>query len=122
MSTADRTAVIALADRLTVGVAPWRAPESVHWTGEIDGYIGELVVREDFERLGVGRQLVDAAESWGAARGLRRIRLSTGAANTAALTLYDALGYQREDVTLSKPIAPGPDGGDLTGTRSSEPR
>ena len=45
------------------------------------------------------------AELWASARGLQRIRLSTGAANAAALHLYDALGYQREDVTLSKRVA-----------------
>lgn len=78
--------------------------EDVHWTGEIDAYIGELVVRADHEQRGVGARLVAHAEKWATARGLQRIRLSTGAANTAALGLYDALGYEREDVTLSKRV------------------
>jgi len=144
MRSHDRDAVLALADRLTVGVARWRAHEAVlqavwswvtdavatagdemgvyvavegaevvgfvsvsesaHWTGELDAYVGELVVRPDHEKRGVGTQLVSEAERWAATRGLRRIRLSTGAANTAALRLYDALGYEREDVTLSKGV------------------
>jgi Acetyltransferases len=145
MQERDRGAVLELADRLTVGVASWRAPELVlravrswvsgdidkvgeelmiyvaaegadvvgfvavtedtHWTGERDAYIGELVIRPDLERQGVGRQLVRAAELWASTRGLRRVRLSTGAANTAALRLYGALGYQCEDVTLSRSVA-----------------
>lgn len=83
--------------------------ENVHWTGELDAYIGELVVREGHEKQGVGTRLVRRAELWAAERGLRRIRLSTGAANAAALHLYDALGYQREDVTLSKRVPGSPD-------------
>lgn len=148
-SAADHDAVVRLADRLSVGVAPWRSPERVlvavrgwvsravdavnsgsadravfvaveegeilgfvsvtedaHWSGELDAYIGELVVDRRHEKRGVGTDLVTTAEDWAAARGLRRIRLSTGAANTAALGLYDALGYLAEDVSLSKGIAP----------------
>ncbi|RNI20282.1 GNAT family N-acetyltransferase [Flexivirga caeni] len=141
----DRGEILALADRLTVGVAEWRPPELVlravrgwvsaavehaasgaadatvlvavedarvagfvsvgedrHWSGETDAYIGELVVHPDREGRGVGSALVRAAERWAAARGLARVRLSTGAANVAALRLYDDLGYRREDVTLSR--------------------
>lgn len=145
MEPQDRGAVLELADRLRVGVAPWRMPDSVlravrswvsddidrvgedlmvyvaveggtdvvgfvsigenaHWSGQVDAYVGELVVRPDHEKQGVGTRLVRQAELWAADRGLPRIRLSTGAANADALHLYDALGYQREDVTLSKRV------------------
>lgn len=146
-ASGDRDAVLALADRLTVGVAGWRSPDLVldavrgwvssdlerlddgatdravyvavegnevagfiavngnaHWSGEVDAYIGELVVRPDRERRGIGRKLVRAAEGWAAARGLRRIRLATGAANVGALQLYARLGYEIEDVTVSKSV------------------
>lgn len=142
----DHDAVLALADRLTEGVAAWRAPElvleavrswvmedlaregddrmmyvaaddsgvvgvvsvaeSAHWTGEVDAYIGELVVDPRCEKRGVGTKLVRQAERWATARGLARIRLSTGAANAAALGLYAGLGYHAEDVTLSKAVTP----------------
>lgn len=75
-----------------------------HWSGEVDGYIGELVVRADHEGCGIGRTLVAAAERWARERGLARIRLATGAANQGALRLYDALGYEQEDVILSRAI------------------
>lgn len=140
----DAETVLGLADRLTVGVAPWRDPDEVlaavrgwvteaiagagddepvwvavldgavvgfvhagerrHFSGERDGYVGELVVAESAERHGIGRALLAAAEDWAAGRGLRRLSLETGAANTAARAFYAALGYQEEDVRLSRPI------------------
>lgn len=143
-SPEDQTAVMALADRLTVGVAAWRSTDSVrqavrdwvesslasngettavfvasdgdrivgfvcvstsrHWSGELDAYIGELVVREDCEGRGIGRSLVATAETWARAQGLRRIRLATGAANDAALGMYESIGYFPEDVTLSRSV------------------
>jgi ribosomal protein S18 acetylase RimI-like enzyme len=141
----DAGAVLAMADRLTVGVAPWRdadavrtavrgwvsgaisgsgdgpvwvaelggavvgfvhAGERAHFSGERDGYVGELVVAEAAERHGIGRALLAAAEDWAAGRGLRRLSLETGAANTTARAFYAALGYQEEDVRLSRSIAP----------------
>jgi GNAT superfamily N-acetyltransferase len=134
----DAAAVLALADRLTIGVAPWRDPgavrdavrswvrdavggtdpvwvaeaggavvgfvhagERAHFSGERDGYVGELVVAEDVARQGIGRALLAAAERWAAGRGLRRLTLETGAANATARAFYAALGYQEEDVRLT---------------------
>jgi len=58
--------------------------ERAHFAGEVDTYIGELVVTEAAEGTGVGRALVGAAESWGHARGRRRVVVDTGAANARA--------------------------------------
>ncbi|AWS40337.1 hypothetical protein DKM19_02300 [Streptosporangium sp. 'caverna'] len=142
---ADHDAVMALAPRLTEGVAAWRdsiavadaacgwvrdsvrraeddrttvfvaedaggvvgfvsVTERSHFTGETDGYIGELVVAHGRERLGVGRALIEAAESWAKDRGHARITLETGAANTNARRFYAALGYSEEEVRLSRAL------------------
>ena len=142
---ADHPALLALALRLTDGVAPWRdlqavsdavtgwvtgyadingrdtsavfvaeqsgrvvgfvgVSERTHFAGEVDGYIGELVVASDTERRGVGRALVAAAETWTRRRGHRRVTLDTGAANKAARAFYGALGYAEEDIRLSKSV------------------
>ncbi|WP_409482933.1 N-acetyltransferase family protein [Arsenicicoccus dermatophilus] len=142
----DRDEIVGMADRLTVGVAPWRDREAVvaavrgwvtdavdragtgddrvvlvaeqagvvvgfisteeqrHWSGQLDVYVGELVVREDREGYGIGRALVRAVEEWARGRGVARIRLTTGAANDGALGLYEAVGYEREDITLSRAL------------------
>ncbi|GAA2269163.1 hypothetical protein GCM10010149_07700 [Nonomuraea roseoviolacea subsp. roseoviolacea] len=141
----DRDAIVALAPRLTEGVAAWRDADAVaaavrdwvtgsldrhgsdghgvfvadrdgcvagfvtmatrrHFTGEVDAYIGELVVGAEAEGTGVGRALVNAAESWARAHGLRRVTLETGAANGRARSFYRALGYAEEEVRLSRPV------------------
>jgi ribosomal protein S18 acetylase RimI-like enzyme len=144
-AASDHASLMALALRLTEGVAPWRDPQAVsdavtgwstgyadldgldnsavfvaeqsgrvvgfvsvseraHFAGDVDGYIGELVVASDTERRGVGRALVAAAETWTRLRGHRRVTLDTGAANKSARAFYSALGYAEEDIRLSKSV------------------
>ena len=142
----DRPAAMSLADRLCIGVAPWRAPDAVreavtgwvrgsldgagsddravivadvagqlvglvtvgerrHFTGEVDAYVGELIVAAEAERRGVGTRLMAAAEEWGRRRGLRHLTLETGSANRIARAFYASLGYRDEDVRLTKDIS-----------------
>jgi ribosomal protein S18 acetylase RimI-like enzyme len=142
----DRSQVLALAPRLTRGVAPWRDPaavrraarnwvqtsidtvgqpghavyvaiagdqvvgvvsirEQTHFTGQTDAYVGELVVASDMERLGLATALMNAAEAWAAQRGLAFLTLHTGAANLPARRLYRRLGYEEEELLLTKAIA-----------------
>jgi ribosomal protein S18 acetylase RimI-like enzyme len=142
---ADRDAVVALAPRLCIGVAPWRDPDAVvaaalewvadsmaraaskdgalfvaerdgqvvgfvsvstrqHFTGELDAYIGELVVDPRAERTGVGAALVGQACQWASDAGLRRISLETGAANDGARLFYSRLGFDEEDMRLSSAL------------------
>jgi ribosomal protein S18 acetylase RimI-like enzyme len=81
--------------------------ERIHFTGQVDAYVGELVTATGHERRGVARALMRAAEDWGVARGLEMLTLETGAANHAALAFYAANGYEAEDVRLSKQIRTG---------------
>jgi|SRR5580704_8558288 ribosomal protein S18 acetylase RimI-like enzyme len=142
---ADREAVLALAPRLAVGVAPWRdqaealaagrrwledslaaaargdgtvsvaavADEvlgvisirpSTHFTGERDGYIGELAVAEHASRHGIGRALIGAADTWARDHGLAHLTLHTGARNANARAFYAALGFAEEEVRLTRPL------------------
>ncbi|BCJ27541.1 GNAT family N-acetyltransferase [Actinocatenispora sera] len=93
---------VAALDGRVVGFV--HAGEHRHFTGERDGYVGELVVAADAARAGVGRALMDAAHRWAADRGLRRLTLETGAANATARAFYRSLGYAEEDVRLSRPL------------------
>ena len=43
-----------------------------------------------------------AAEEWARRQGLACVSLDTGAANTRARAFYAALGYEEEDVRLTK--------------------
>jgi ribosomal protein S18 acetylase RimI-like enzyme len=80
--------------------------ECTHFTGQVDAYVGELAVRTGSERRGIATQLMNAAETWAASRGLPFLTLETGAANQPARSLYHALGYQEEGIRLTKPIPP----------------
>jgi L-amino acid N-acyltransferase len=144
-TSADADKVLALADRLCVGVAPWREEDAVtaavrawvrtslatmeepghavlvaeadddvvgfvtlspgtHWAGDPDSSIGELVVSRDAEGQGLGRALVEAAMERARENGCTRISVSTGAANERARGLYRRLGFEDEDVTLSRAL------------------
>ncbi len=84
--------------------------ERTHFTSQVDAYVGELAVRAGMERRGIATRLMQAAETWAGRRGLPFLTLDTGAANQPARGLYHALGYQEEDVRLTKAIPPQPRG------------
>ena len=72
-----------------------------HFTGERDGYVGELAVDESAARRGIGRALVEAARAWAQDQGLANLTLHTGAFNTNARAFYTALGFREEEVRLT---------------------
>lgn len=76
--------------------------DETHFTGTPQAYIGELAVLPEAEGSGVGTALVQACEQWAHHRGHRFLSLTTGAANSRALTFYRHLGFLDEDVKLVK--------------------
>jgi ribosomal protein S18 acetylase RimI-like enzyme len=98
----DHATYVAVAGDQVIGIVA--VTQRTHWTGQADAYVGELITAAGHERRGVARRLMAAAEAWGAARGLSVLTLETGAANHTARAFYAALGYQEEDVRLSKAI------------------
>jgi ribosomal protein S18 acetylase RimI-like enzyme len=80
--------------------------EREHFTGDRDAYVGELVTDAAVEGRGAGRALMAAAQQWAAQRGLYRITLETGAANERARHFYATLGYEEEEIRLSKAVDP----------------
>lgn len=82
--------------------------ERTHFTGQVDAYVGELVVRSGLERRGIATALMAAAQTWAAERGRSFLTLETGAASQPARSLYRALGFQEEDIRLTKAIPPLP--------------
>lgn len=75
-----------------------------HFTGQVDAYVGELVTAAGHERRGIARALMLAAEEWAIGQGLDLLTLETGAANREARAFYAAIGYQDEDVRLTKEL------------------
>lgn len=58
--------------------------------------VDTLAVRADYQRAGIGRALMAAAEGWAAERGLSEIELSVWEFNQGALAFYEGLGYVTE--------------------------
>ena len=77
---------------------------NLNFSGEEQAYVGELVVAEAHEGQGIGRALMEAAETWARAHGLSLIVLHTGARNNRAIHFYKHLGYAEEDVELTKQL------------------
>jgi ribosomal-protein-alanine N-acetyltransferase len=62
-----------------------------------EGYVDLVGVDESRRRTGLGRRLMLAGLSrLRGEAGLRQVNLSVAAGNTAAMTLYDSLGFVRE--------------------------
>jgi RimJ/RimL family protein N-acetyltransferase len=59
--------------------------------------VGLMVARE-FRRRGAGRALMRAAETWARKVGIFKLELHVFPYNTAAISLYRSLGYEREGV------------------------
>jgi ribosomal protein S18 acetylase RimI-like enzyme len=93
--------VAAVADQIVgvISIGP-----STHFTGERDGYIGELAVAEHAARQGIGRALIGAADTWARDHGLAHLTLHTGARNDGARAFYAALGFAEEEVRLTRPL------------------
>lgn len=67
----------------------------------------DLFVDADARRGGVGRALMLAAQAHGRATGAARLDLSTARTNTRAQSLYESLGWRRDDVYLTYSLALG---------------
>jgi ribosomal protein S18 acetylase RimI-like enzyme len=91
---------VAEADDDIVGLVT--VSERISFAGQREGYVGWLAVRAGMERRGIGSTLMAVAEDWAISRGLSCLTLETGAANHAARSLYQALGYEEEDIRLTK--------------------
>ncbi|MGI8935759.1 MAG: GNAT family N-acetyltransferase [Phormidesmis sp.] len=58
--------------------------------------LNDLFVRRSHRNQGIARLLMGAAETYARATGAVRIGLSTQTTNTIAQSLYESLGYRRE--------------------------
>ena len=66
--------------------------------------IDNLVVKEGFQRVGIGRALMDKAHNWAIAKGAKLVELNVYDFNEAALAFYERLGYKTYSRQMSKPL------------------
>lgn len=102
VDNSDRACFVAEQDGHVIGFIS--VEQSSHWSGDVEAYIGELMVAQAAERQGVGRALVNEAITWGRSQGCDRIALETGSANTAALAFYQSMTFEADEVRLSRQL------------------
>ena len=74
--------------------------------GEIEyGLVSDLVVASKFRRQGLGRKLLEAAESYARANKVRWLRIGVLAENDSANALYDSLNFKKLYVEREKELA-----------------
>jgi ribosomal protein S18 acetylase RimI-like enzyme len=83
-----------------VQVSTRDAPQLVAYQPRRYAFVEELVVLAPWRRRGVGQALMEAAHRWALEQGLREVELNVFAFNTAALGLYDRLGYRPQSLRL----------------------
>ena len=57
------------------------------------GIIHDLVVRRDYQRLGVGRLLMEKAHGWAMEKDVTQVELTVWEFNEGAIAFYEELGY-----------------------------
>jgi len=64
------------------------------------GWVYYLAVHEEHRNRGIGRQLMQACESWVRERDVPKLQLMVRAGNDAVLAFYARLGYEVGDVVV----------------------
>lgn len=70
----------------------------------------DLFVRPEARRCGARKILLQAAENYAAHNGFARLDLTTAKTNATAQSLYESLGWVRDDIfyAYSRPVAANP--------------
>jgi len=73
-------------------------------SGEACGTVPLLAVSENAQGTGIGRLLMEAAETWSKAQGFRLLHLEVFSTNNQARRFYDALGFKPNTINMVKPL------------------
>lgn len=79
-------------------------------TGEAQGWIFDLSIREEYWGLGIGKILMAEAERFAREQGLRYVGLGVTTSNERALRFYESLGYLEERKRMLKLLPASHDG------------
>lgn len=72
------------------------------FTGKHQAHISEIFVAQEFRGKGIGKLLMNHAETWALQKGLSAIGLNVAATNTAAIELYMKSGYTTDAFRMYK--------------------
>ncbi len=101
------TILVAEVDGLVVGYVTVLAQVSSDEIGAGDfefGLVTDVVVLQECRGKGYGKQLLEAAELYARANGVKWLRIGALAANQTASSMYSSLGYSGLYVELEKDL------------------
>jgi ribosomal protein S18 acetylase RimI-like enzyme len=73
-------------------------------TGLSFGFVYDIFVEEKSRGKGIGKMLMEKAESHCREKGFSRVALSVSAANDSAIRLYNRMGFKPEHMILGKEL------------------
>jgi len=82
----------------------WVGEGSNMMTGKRHGFIYDIFVEKGFRGKGVGRALLEKAESFCREKDYSRILLMVSVNNKVAARLYDKMGFKTEQVYMGKAL------------------
>ncbi len=82
----------------------WVAVYYNSWTGERYGYVNNIYVCREYRNRGLGKLLLNKADSFVRSRRVRNIRLTVTCSNPEAIALYEKMGYQTTRHEMEKEI------------------
>jgi ribosomal protein S18 acetylase RimI-like enzyme len=74
-------------------------------TGLKHGYVYDIFVKEEFRGRGIGRMLIEKAESYCRERDYSRMLLMVSVSNQAAISLYGKMGFKAEQTYMGKALS-----------------
>jgi GNAT superfamily N-acetyltransferase len=73
--------------------------------GDIEyGLVSDIVVASKYRKRGIGRKLLEAAESYAKSNGVRWLRIGVLAENHSADGLYDSMGFKKFYIEREKEL------------------
>lgn len=107
-ATTEPDAPVFVAEDATAAPLGFMYLETVvdYFTGRSHAHVAILAVAASAEGRGVGRALLDTADSWARERGHPFITLNVFAQNARARVVYERLGYGPETIRYVKPLNP----------------
>jgi ribosomal protein S18 acetylase RimI-like enzyme len=86
----------------------WFGPNRNLVTGEEEGWIYNVTVLPAHRGRGIGRKLMQHAETYAREQGYPVIGLMVAVHNQAACELYRRMDYQDSNILMRKPLSPSP--------------
>lgn len=102
---ADRTVLVAVVPR--VGVVGWISVQKEYTITSCErAHVEGLVVEDEYRGNGIGRLLLERAETWARRNGCTTLRLLSNVIRTRAHTFYLRFGYEaiKREYVFEKPL------------------